>query len=217
LIYDDEWLSIRVSFPNVRRRRRKEKQRQQTWINVYTWVQRNSIILRAFNFEIIYKTVRQEEHTKKNMERNKLYNFKRIDWKQKKLNLRQPGVEPGSAAWKATMITATPLTLDILNRQFIALPFCYFWLKWTEKPQVTMKTNILTSNVALYPKRRIIDWKFWKISPPWTISDPVCSWTLTYEWKMVLWSNQVLTDRWSVGKRVSPLVLTPYFTNTRFC
>ena len=25
--------------------------------------------------------------------------------------LRQPGVEPGSAAWKATMITATPLTL----------------------------------------------------------------------------------------------------------
>jgi hypothetical protein len=24
--------------------------------------------------------------------------------------MRQPGVEPGSAAWKATMITATPLT-----------------------------------------------------------------------------------------------------------
>ena len=26
-------------------------------------------------------------------------------------NLRQPGVEPGSAAWKATMLTATPPTL----------------------------------------------------------------------------------------------------------
>ena len=25
--------------------------------------------------------------------------------------MRQPGVEPGSAAWKATMLTVTPLTL----------------------------------------------------------------------------------------------------------
>ena len=25
--------------------------------------------------------------------------------------MRQPGVEPGSTAWKATMLTATPLTL----------------------------------------------------------------------------------------------------------
>ena len=25
--------------------------------------------------------------------------------------LRQPGIEPGSAAWKATMLTITPLTL----------------------------------------------------------------------------------------------------------
>ena len=29
--------------------------------------------------------------------------------------LRQPGVEPGSAAWKATMITATPLTLMFIQ------------------------------------------------------------------------------------------------------
>jgi hypothetical protein len=29
--------------------------------------------------------------------------------------LRQPGVEPGSAAWKATMITATPLTLLVFT------------------------------------------------------------------------------------------------------
>ena len=28
--------------------------------------------------------------------------------------LRQPGVEPGSIAWKATMLTATPLTLAYL-------------------------------------------------------------------------------------------------------
>ena len=27
-----------------------------------------------------------------------------------KTKLRQPGVEPGSTAWKATMLTATPLT-----------------------------------------------------------------------------------------------------------
>ena len=26
-------------------------------------------------------------------------------------NMRQPGIEPGSAAWKATMLTITPLTL----------------------------------------------------------------------------------------------------------
>ncbi len=30
--------------------------------------------------------------------------------------MRQPGVEPGSAAWKATMLTVTPLTLDELNK-----------------------------------------------------------------------------------------------------
>ena len=32
--------------------------------------------------------------------------------------MRQPGVEPGSAAWKATMITATPLTLLIGDDPF---------------------------------------------------------------------------------------------------
>ena len=33
--------------------------------------------------------------------------------------LRQPGVEPGSAAWKATMITATPLTLACFYHWFL--------------------------------------------------------------------------------------------------
>ena len=28
----------------------------------------------------------------------------------KKMVVRQPGVEPGSTAWKATMLTVTPLT-----------------------------------------------------------------------------------------------------------
>ena len=30
--------------------------------------------------------------------------------------VRQPGVEPGSIAWKATMLTATPPTLASLQR-----------------------------------------------------------------------------------------------------
>ena len=32
-----------------------------------------------------------------------------------KVPVRQPGVEPGSIAWKATMLTATPLTLNTLS------------------------------------------------------------------------------------------------------
>jgi hypothetical protein len=35
-----------------------------------------------------------------------------FNFQSKNKILRQPGVEPGSAAWKATMITATPLTLS---------------------------------------------------------------------------------------------------------
>jgi hypothetical protein len=41
-----------------------------------------------------------------------------LNFRGKKERLRQPGVEPGSAAWKATMITATPLTLDTACTQF---------------------------------------------------------------------------------------------------
>ena len=43
----------------------------------------------------------------------------RVRWLQKcgeKMNpktVRQPGIEPGSIAWKATMLTFTPPTLDI--------------------------------------------------------------------------------------------------------
>ena len=32
-----------------------------------------------------------------------------------KMKLRWPGVEPGSTAWKAAMLTAIPPTLDILE------------------------------------------------------------------------------------------------------
>ena len=31
----------------------------------------------------------------------------------KKKSMRQPGIEPGSTAWKAAMLTTIPLTLDI--------------------------------------------------------------------------------------------------------
>ena len=34
---------------------------------------------------------------------------------KKKREVRWPGVEPGSAAWKATMLTVTPPTLEILQ------------------------------------------------------------------------------------------------------
>ena len=33
--------------------------------------------------------------------------------KEKRKKLRQPGIEPGSSAWKAPMLTITPLTLLI--------------------------------------------------------------------------------------------------------
>ena len=31
--------------------------------------------------------------------------------KKKKVKMRQPGIEPGSTAWKAAMLTTIPLTL----------------------------------------------------------------------------------------------------------
>ena len=34
--------------------------------------------------------------------------------KQQKKKLRRPGIEPGSTAWKATMLTITPATLSML-------------------------------------------------------------------------------------------------------
>jgi hypothetical protein len=45
-----------------------------------------------------------------------------------KKNLRQPGVEPGSAAWKATMITATPLTLNIEIEFYFAIKELYIFM-----------------------------------------------------------------------------------------
>ena len=29
--------------------------------------------------------------------------------------MRRPGIEPGTTAWKAAMLTITPSTLDIMN------------------------------------------------------------------------------------------------------
>ena len=33
--------------------------------------------------------------------------------KKKKVKMRQPGIEPGSTAWKAAMLTTIPLTLVV--------------------------------------------------------------------------------------------------------
>ena len=38
-------------------------------------------------------------------------------WKSTQNDLRQPGIEPGSIAWKATMLTFTPPTLSILKSE----------------------------------------------------------------------------------------------------
>ena len=31
-------------------------------------------------------------------------------------NMRQPGIEPGSTAWKAAMLTTIPLTLVVIEK-----------------------------------------------------------------------------------------------------
>ena len=36
----------------------------------------------------------------------------KVTIKKKQKNMRWPGVEPGTAAWKATMLTVTPPTPD---------------------------------------------------------------------------------------------------------
>ena len=36
--------------------------------------------------------------------------------KEKKRDVRRPGVEPGSTAWKATMLTVTPPTHFLINQ-----------------------------------------------------------------------------------------------------
>ena len=47
--------------------------------------------------------------------------------KRKEKNVREPGVEPGSTAWKAAMLTVTPLThflvKALLTTIFMAAPF----------------------------------------------------------------------------------------------
>ena len=42
--------------------------------------------------------------------------------------MRQPGVEPGSTAWKATMLTVTPLTLTgtKVNFKVVDISLTYF-------------------------------------------------------------------------------------------
>ena len=40
---------------------------------------------------------------------------------KKKKNVREPGVEPGSTAWKAAMLTVTPLTHFLLKCLLITI------------------------------------------------------------------------------------------------
>ena len=40
--------------------------------------------------------------------------------------MRQPGIEPGSIAWKATMLTFTPLTL-LITLYFAAESLNFLW------------------------------------------------------------------------------------------
>ena len=49
-------------------------------------------------------------------------------WNQKR-ELRRPGIEPGSTAWKAAMLTTIPPTLDIKYIKFVKLLF-RFWRKF---------------------------------------------------------------------------------------
>ena len=46
-------------------------------------------------------------------------NHENDDFKSWKKSLRWPGVEPGSTAWKAAMLTAIPPTLDGSYRSLI--------------------------------------------------------------------------------------------------
>ena len=58
-----------------------------------------------------------------------------IIWNLKKC-LRQPGIEPGTTAWKAAMLTITPLTLHTktdevtssLGRHLLPLALALFWV-----------------------------------------------------------------------------------------
>ena len=53
--------------------------------------------------------------------------------------MRQPGVEPGSTAWKATMLTVTPLTLR-----------CLFSQTTESRIKYHCQTNTKDNNVAVF-------------------------------------------------------------------
>ena len=44
-------------------------------------------------------------------------------------NMRQPGIEPGSTAWKAAMLTTIPLTLAFVKmpESFLLIMTCFLW------------------------------------------------------------------------------------------
>ena len=52
--------------------------------------------------------------------------------------MRQPGIEPGSTAWKAAMLTTIPLTLDI---QWCC---CRKWSNKSSLPNALSVNNIFT-------------------------------------------------------------------------
>ena len=49
------------------------------------------------------------------MEYHYAYGVKIVTSVMKKMALRWPGIEPGSTAWKAAMLTTIPPTLDVLQ------------------------------------------------------------------------------------------------------
>ena len=65
----------------------------------------------------------------------------------KNQDLRQPGIEPGSAAWKATMLTITPLTLvEFLEISFIQKTNLF---SATGRRTDCRTQNVLTSSVIM--------------------------------------------------------------------
>ena len=50
--------------------------------------------------------------------------IKKHNAKRAKTNVRRPGIEPGSTAWKAAMLTTIPPTLGSIALLIILLEFC---------------------------------------------------------------------------------------------
>jgi hypothetical protein len=57
-------------------------------------------------------------------------------------SVRRPGIEPGSTAWKATMLTITPATLLV---QTISVEYTYVWRAGRARPCVYISSDLLSS------------------------------------------------------------------------